>query len=164
MSYEHVNKKLWVEEVLRLGICKIRHDCYLFQEVSCEIDDICPLNLKFIERWDRQILQSVILLLVLILLDVSQWVEIVAFDDTRVLSIVVSLLVLDLQQSLLLTNQCGLVGCLQSQGIIDEWLTQPNCSDALGAHYWKLSALLLFVVLGHLKNTLVHYLKDLSWY
>lgn len=91
--------------------------------------------MKLIERWDRQILQSVILLLVLILLDVSQWVEIVASDDTRVLSIVVSLLVLDLQQSLLLANQCGLVGCFQSQGIIDEWLTQPNCSDALGAHY-----------------------------
>lgn len=79
MINEHVNKKLSIVKILRLLVSQVGHDSNLLKQLLGEMNDIVSLNLKIVKRRNSQELKSIILLLALILLNISERIIEVTF-------------------------------------------------------------------------------------
>jgi hypothetical protein len=79
MINEHVNKELSIVKVLRFLVSQVGHDSNLLKQLLGKMNDIVSFNLKIIKGRDSQELKSVILLLALILLNISERIIEVTF-------------------------------------------------------------------------------------
>jgi hypothetical protein len=91
---KHIDQELSIIKVLRLLVCQVSHDPYFLQKILSKLYDIISLNLEIIEWRNRQELKSVVLMLTLIFLNVSQGIVKVTLQNSRVTSILSLLLAL----------------------------------------------------------------------
>ncbi len=79
MINEHINKELSIVKILRLLISQVGHDPNLLKQLLGKMDDIVSFNLKIVKGRNCQELKSVILLLTLIFLNISERIIEVTF-------------------------------------------------------------------------------------